>query len=45
MLKGIRTWSDAPVIIVSPAGDEVLKVKSLELGGRNITIDMGTVRR
>jgi two-component system KDP operon response regulator KdpE len=32
LLKDVRTWSDVPVIIVSVKGDEVIRVKGLELG-------------
>ncbi len=32
VLKDIRTWSDVPVIIVSVKGDEVVRVKGLEMG-------------
>lgn len=32
VLKDIRTWSDVPVIIVSVKGDEMSRVKGLELG-------------
>jgi len=32
VLKDIRGWSDVPVIIVSVKGDEVVRVRGLELG-------------
>ncbi len=32
VLKDIRTWSDVPVIIVSVKGDEMSRVKGLEMG-------------
>ncbi len=38
VLKDIRTWSDVPVIIVSVKGDEVVRVKGLEMGADDFIV-------